>query len=58
MKKIPKKTDTSWGNIADWYDEMLEEKAHTPLILIFILIKKSLKNEALTASFFVFGVPR
>jgi len=29
MKKIPKKTETSWGNVAEWYDEMLEKKDGT-----------------------------
>lgn len=29
MKNHPKKTETSWGNIADWYDKMLEEKDNT-----------------------------
>jgi len=29
MKKIPKKTDTSWGNVAEWYDEMLNWENNT-----------------------------
>ena len=28
-KKVSKNTDTSWGNVALWYDEMLEEKENT-----------------------------
>ena len=47
MKKIPKKTETSWGNVASWYDEMLEEKDGTyqknvilPNILRLLDIKK------------------
>ncbi len=46
MKNRPKKTETSWGNVADWYDEMLEEKENTyqknvilPNILRLINIK-------------------
>lgn len=48
MKKNPKKIETSWGNVADWYDEMLEEKDNTyqknvilPNILRLIDIKKN-----------------
>ena len=47
MKKNSKKTETSWGKVADWYDEMLEEKDNTyqkniilPNILRLMNIKK------------------
>lgn len=48
MKNHSKKTETSWGNVADWYDEMLEEKDNTyqknvilPNILRLMDIKKN-----------------
>lgn len=47
MKNNSKKTETSWGKVADWYDEMLEEKDNTyqknvilPNILRLMTIKK------------------
>ena len=47
MKKDSKRTGTSWGKVADWYDEMLDEKDNTyqknvilPNILRLMDIKK------------------
>lgn len=47
MKKEPKNAKTSWGKVADWYDEMLEQKENTyqknvilPNILRLMNIKK------------------
>ncbi|MEK7157863.1 MAG: class I SAM-dependent methyltransferase [Patescibacteria group bacterium] len=48
MKDQAKKNETSWGNVADWYDEMLEKKDNTyqtnvilPNILRLINIKQN-----------------
>lgn len=47
-EKNSKKTETSWGKVADWYDEMLEEKDNTyqknvilPNVLRLMAIKKN-----------------
>lgn len=47
MKNNPKNTGTSWGNVADWYDKMLEGKENTyqktvilPNIIRLMNIKK------------------
>lgn len=47
MKKVQKNEETSWGNVARWYDEMLEEKENTyqknvilPNILRLMDVKK------------------
>ena len=47
IKRDSRKTETSWGKVADWYDEMLEERDNSyqnnvilPNILRLMDIKK------------------